>query len=364
MAFPSWTFLNIHNSASYLNKDLKTTNEWAFQWKMSFNPDPNKQSQEVIFSGKSKNIYHFPLIHNKWKVFESTAQKHLGFILDNRLSFQEYLTAMGAKVSRTIALFVQSSTYFTKTCFDYYLQIFSSFLSRLRRHSLHQSIQWIFPSTNRIYSIWCLSSNTPGTIRGSSREKIYQELGLESLQHRQSYEKLCYFYKIYNKKSPDYPLQLIPSKKSWYTTRNADNIPFFKYRHTFFKNSFFLSTIIEWNKLAPDLRNSDSYSAFKKYILNLVHPSPNSIFNCPNPKALKFITRLCLCLSHLRYHKIKNNFRDSLNPLLNCDLNIESTSHYFLHCPLLIINSHKKMIQFWYKLFFLAIWHPALNTTI
>ena len=43
-----------------------------------------------------------------------------------------------------------------------------------------------------------------GTIRGSSREKLYQELGLGSLQHRQWYRKLCYFYKIYNEKSPDY----------------------------------------------------------------------------------------------------------------------------------------------------------------
>ena len=32
---------DIHSSASDLNKDLKTINEWAFQWKMSFNLDPN-----------------------------------------------------------------------------------------------------------------------------------------------------------------------------------------------------------------------------------------------------------------------------------------------------------------------------------
>ena len=36
-------------SAKNLNDDLKKINKWAFQWKMSFNPDPNKQAQEVIF---------------------------------------------------------------------------------------------------------------------------------------------------------------------------------------------------------------------------------------------------------------------------------------------------------------------------
>ena len=58
-----------HNSASDLNKDLKTRNEWFFQWKMSFNPDPNKQAQEVIFTRKSKNMRHPPLIFKKSKVF-------------------------------------------------------------------------------------------------------------------------------------------------------------------------------------------------------------------------------------------------------------------------------------------------------
>ena len=47
---------------------------------------------------------HPLLIFNKSKVFQSTTQKHLGVILDNRLSFEEYLTVMRANVSRTIAL--------------------------------------------------------------------------------------------------------------------------------------------------------------------------------------------------------------------------------------------------------------------
>ena len=47
---------------------------------------------------------HPALIFKKSKVFQSTTQKHLGPILDNRLSLEQYLTAMGAKLSRTIAL--------------------------------------------------------------------------------------------------------------------------------------------------------------------------------------------------------------------------------------------------------------------
>ena len=34
-----------------------------------------------------------------------------------------------------------------------------------------------------------------GAIRGTSREKLYQELGLESPQKQHCYRKLCYFLK-------------------------------------------------------------------------------------------------------------------------------------------------------------------------
>ena len=35
-----------------------------------------------------------------------------------------------------------------------------------------------------------------GAIRGTSREKMYQELDLESLQQRRWYGKLCLFFKM------------------------------------------------------------------------------------------------------------------------------------------------------------------------
>ena len=55
---------NVNTSAKELNDDLKEVNKWAFQWKTSFNPDPSKQAQEVIFSRKSKRSTHPALVFN------------------------------------------------------------------------------------------------------------------------------------------------------------------------------------------------------------------------------------------------------------------------------------------------------------
>ena len=51
---------------------------------------------------------------------------------------------------------------------------------------------------------------------------------------------------------------------------------------------------------------------------------------------MKLITRLRLGLSHLREHKFKHSFQHTLNPLCNCGQDIESTTHFFLHCPFFI----------------------------
>ena len=165
-----------------------------------------------------------------------------------------------------------------------------------------------------------------------------EELGLESFQLRRWFRKLSFFYKLFNSKHPNYLFELIPLRSSKYVTRNIHNIRLLKTRRTFFKNSSFTSAIIEWNKLDHNIRNSTSFNIFRKNILKFIRPSANSLFNCHNPKGIKFITRLRLGLSHLCEHKFKHSFQDSLNPFCSCGLDIESTAHFLLHCPTYIIE--------------------------
>ena len=51
-------------SATNLNSDFNEINAWKNQWKMIFNPDPNKHAQEVTFSRKMKKASYSPLNFN------------------------------------------------------------------------------------------------------------------------------------------------------------------------------------------------------------------------------------------------------------------------------------------------------------
>ena len=73
--------------------------EWAFQWKMIFNPDPPKHTQEVISTRKIKKVVHPPIFFNNKPVQQVSSQKHLGLILDTSLTFDENIRAIKSKVS-------------------------------------------------------------------------------------------------------------------------------------------------------------------------------------------------------------------------------------------------------------------------
>ena len=82
---------------------------------------------------------------------------------------------------------------------------------------------------------------------------------------------------------------------------------------------------LQYQKLA-------SLALFKKRILAFITACANSTFQYHTPKGLKLINSLRLGLSHLRFHKFKQSFQDTLNPICNCGT-VETTVHYLLHCP-------------------------------
>ena len=170
-----------------------------------------------------------------------------------------------------------------------------------------------------------------GAIQGTSRDRIYAELGLESLKGRRWYKRLSCMFKIMNEQAPSYLINLIPKYNQIIRTRNS-HIPIFHCRKDCFKYSFFLTTLRDWFNLDENIRNSESISIFKNRLLSFIRPVQNSVFNIFDPKGLKLLTRLRLEFSRLNEHIFRHNFEECVNPLCPCSLKTEDTEHYLLHC--------------------------------
>ena len=59
--------------------------------KIAFNPDPSKQTTEILFSCKKKETDHPELTFNEASVARVKEHKHLGLILEPNLSSEEHL---------------------------------------------------------------------------------------------------------------------------------------------------------------------------------------------------------------------------------------------------------------------------------
>ena len=169
-----------------------------------------------------------------------------------------------------------------------------------------------------------------GAIRGTSKTKLYKELGLEFLKSRRWFRRLCTFYKSRTYNIPIYLADLLPKGTHSYNTRNSKDITTFQSRTETSKCNFFPWSVVEWNKLDLKIRNS-FHLVFRNYLIKRIRQLAAPVYNIHDPLGLKLLTRLRLGLSHLIEHRFNHNFESCLNPLCTCSLEVESTTHFFLN---------------------------------
>ena len=166
-----------------------------------------------------------------------------------------------------------------------------------------------------------------GAIRDTSTKTVYQELGLESLKFRRWFRKLCHFYKKIKNSPRIYLIQYLIL--TGFIISGLDIISL--------QEKYDMIAITEWNKLDLNIGKSARLNAFKKKLLNFIHPCVNSILDIHNPLGIPFITRLRLGLSHLHELKFRHCVQKTFNPLCECGKDIASTTHFFFHCTNLLI---------------------------
>ena len=136
-------------------------------------------------------------------------------VLDTRLDFKLHLKNVQNKVNKAIGLLCKLQNTLPRTLL---ITIFKLFIrlhldygdiiyDRAYNTSLHQNIESI--QYNAALAIM-------GAVRETSREKLNQKLGFESLQQRRWYIKLCCLFKIINNQSLRYLFQLVPSSNTRY----------------------------------------------------------------------------------------------------------------------------------------------------
>ena len=196
-----------NTAASDMNHDLDLISQWAHTWRMSFNPDPQKQAVELTFSRKKIEIDHPVILLNDIPVKKVTEHKHLGIILDSKLSFSAHIKSAISKARKGIGLLKYLSKYLPRHTLSELYKLY------VRPHLDYGDVFYHIPGKVCEFSQNIILSNlmekmesvqysaalaVTGTWRGTSREKLYPEPGWESLSSRRWSRRLTLFYKIIN----------------------------------------------------------------------------------------------------------------------------------------------------------------------
>ena len=315
-----------------LLKDLDTITAWAFQWKMVFNPDLTKQAIEVIFSCKKKITDHPELLFNGIPVARNPFTKHLGVYLDSKLNFSKHIKEKVAKAMKGITLLKYLSKYVERNVLSlsYKMYIrphldYGDVLYHNQRADLMKLVERVQYKAALIVS---------GCWQGTSREKLYEELGWESLSDRRWLRRLTIFYKIKTGLTPSYLGDHIPIRREInMVLRHRNEItPFIRTER--YENSFFPYTISEWKKLDAEAKSKPSVVSFKKYINNNYIRSPgHPLFGICDKYGICLLTKIRVGFSDLRDHRSYHNF-NCISPVCCCGLDDETPVHFFLCCPL------------------------------
>ena len=228
---------------------------------MSLNPDLQKQAVELIFSRKRIEIDHQVVLCNDIPVKKVNEHKHLGFTLDSKLSFSAHIKSAISKTRMGIGLLKYLSKYLPRHTLNELHKLY------VRPHLDYGDVIYHLPAKICEFSQNTLLSNLmekiesvqysaaltiTGAWRGTSRQKLYAELGWESLSSRRWSRHLTLFYKIVNNLAPDYTMDPIPQlHQSHYSLRKRDVVGRIMARTEKFKSSFYPHCLCEWNDIEP-----------------------------------------------------------------------------------------------------------------
>ena len=307
---------NIEDTQEQLTSDLDKITNWAWQWKMEFNPDINKQAIEVIFSHKKKKPVHPPLFFNGIPVKRETYTKHLGVFLDQRLTFRKHIEEKIKKANQGLGLLKFLSKYTTRPVLDKMFKMY------VRPHLDYGDVIYhdqIKESMQLLESVqYQAALIVTGCWKGSSRIKVYKDLGWESLSDRRHFRRLSIFYQIKNDLAPKYLADRVRDTPINVTKR--------------YSNSFFPYCNTHWDTLDASIKEAPTLPQFKSALLKKIRPLRRSYFNVTDKVGLRRLAQLRVGLSDLRDHRKNHHFLNCPISTCACSQGNETTEHFLLEC--------------------------------
>ena len=299
----------------------------------------------MLFSCKNNAHNHPQICFNGTVVAKVEEQKHLGLTLKAKLSFGKHPSGKIIKAKTNIGIIKHLSRFLPLKTLD------QMYKALVRPHLDYFDVIYHIPPKQDKFSVvlnslmetvekvqYQAALAVTGAWKGSSRSKLYEELGWESLSDRRC-RRILQIHKILNNKTPSYLQTKLPRhRRPLYRLNIADDFHEIRCKSSRYMNSFFPDGIKAWNNVIGHFPNIPSINILKGHILSLICPVKRSIFNIHDPIGLRYLFYLRVGLSPLRSHKNRHGFVDTLSDKCLCNHGIEDTNHFLFFCSFFTIE--------------------------
>ncbi len=274
-------------SSISLNNDLTTIHQWSERWLVKFNPS---KTETMLFSRKMNKPRHPALLMNNQPLSTFKEHKHLGLTLSDdgkwNVHIQLYLNKAWSRIGtlRSFKFLLKRSA------------LERMYISIIRPLLEYADVVWSNITQELKNELESVQTEAARIVCGATKycniQKLYHELNWETLETRRNKHKLILFYKMKNGLAPPYLCDLIPQQiQNRYVLRNATDIPIIPCRTQLYRNSFLPSTILDWNRLAENIRTAPTLAAFKS-LINTGSRKPSPLLGLNN------IYSICITSTH------------------------------------------------------------------
>ena len=184
------------------------------------------------------------MFFNGYEIVVKAEHKHLGMILESKLSFQSHAREAIIKARKGIGIIRFLSRYLSRGVLD---QIYKLYVrphldySDIIYHRYYPEFKLEF--TKRLESTqYSAVLAVSGAWRGTNTDNLYEELDWDILYYRRWYRRLCHFYNLRNNQRPLYLYSEIPQERIFHhnlpeaNAYEANAKGTNRFSHTYFQN--------------------------------------------------------------------------------------------------------------------------------
>ena len=322
---------NTSETVAQLNNDLSKISNWAKVWKLKFNGD---KSKDLIFTpNKSCLNNSHPIYLNGELLDRVGAHKHLGLTLESDLSWNIHLTKVIQHANLKLSILTRVKDLSRQTLdmmfklhvrsiLDYALPVYGPALDQNQVAKL-EKIQYFAAR---------IATSTP---KCSSTEKLYKDLGWETVSNRIKFLSISLFHKIHTNATRPLSRECLPPKNlNPDQTRSAKTYLDFPYPRQILQKtmdkSFFSVASKQWDSLPTELKQTWDFPEFKEGLTEILKPKRCKLYNIGTKYANSIHTQLRIGRSQLNEHLFAIGRSGTQGCL--CNFPNESVEHIMLDC--------------------------------